>query len=112
VALVAYAAADLLSPDERVARLAYQSQRPVQLYVNGVEVATAELVAHSALKVNPTWSRTGPVALRAGLNHVLVVSPHGVDDNPWQWFLHLMVEGEDGLPAPEVAVVPPEGVLQ
>ena len=85
---------------------------PRPVWVNGAEAATQELVAHSALKINSAWSRTAPVTLRAGLNHVLVVSPHAVDDNPWQWFFHLMVEGEDGLPAPEVAVVPPESVLQ
>jgi hypothetical protein len=111
-ALVGYAAVDLRSPDARTVRLAYQSQRRLRIFVNGAEVATEELVAHSQLKINATWSRTAPVSLRAGMNHVLVESPHASDDDPWQWFLHLMVEGEDGLPAPEVAVVAPEGVLQ
>jgi len=110
--LVGYAAATLRSPDARQARLAYQSPVPVRIYLNGVELLTEQHIPSSRLQANRAWSRTAPGELRPGLNHVLVMSEHAGADDPWRWFLHLMALGADGLPAPDLAVVAPEGVLQ
>lgn len=110
--LAGYAAAALRSPDAREVRIGYQSPVPVRIFVNGVETPTETWVDCNPLRTNPHWSQTAPVQLRPGLNHLLIMSAHRGEDDPWRWFLHAQILGGDGLPAPDVEVVAPEGVLQ
>lgn len=112
VSLVGYAAASLRSPDDREARVAYQSPVPVRIYLNGAEVATETWADCDPLRTNPAWSRSAPLRLRAGVNHLLVISAHRGEDDPWRWFLHAQILGADELPAADVEVLAPGGVLQ
>jgi alpha-glucosidase len=112
VSLVGYGAAELHSPDEREARIAYQSPVPVRIFLNGAEIATEEHAEADPLRINPHWSRTAPVRLRQGANYLLFSSEHRGEDNPWRWFLYVRLLGADGLPAPDVAVPVPGDMLQ
>ncbi len=106
VDLVTYAVADIGSPDERTVRFAYQSPRPVRIYLNGRPLPSERFVHSDALRVNHEWSLTAQTQLRPGLNQLVVVSDHRASDEPWRCFLHAMALGPDGLPAPDLVVAP------
>jgi hypothetical protein len=99
---VAYAAAELRSPAARTIRIAYQAPTPVRIFLNGVELAQAQFAVCSAPSLNLDWSRSAPAPLRAGANHLLLISAHSGEQSGWFWFLRAMALGDDGLPAPMV----------
>ncbi|NTU82298.1 MAG: DUF5110 domain-containing protein [Chloroflexales bacterium] len=110
--MIGYAAAALTSPDARSIRVAYQSPRPARVYLNGVELVTESFADSQALRLNRDWSRTAPAHLRRGANHLLIVTDYLGADAPWRWFLHAMVLGSDGLPAPDLAIGMPGAMLE
>jgi len=105
--MVAFVAVTLRSPDDRVARVATQAYRPLQLVLNGAPLPIEHQAENDMLRQNSDWSRSAPMRLRAGDNHLLVVCDHKGTEIPWRWFLHLMLVDEDGLTVPDVVVVMP-----
>lgn len=106
-AQIGYAVAELDVQDSFEARVAYQSPRPVRVWLNGVELATESFVPCAINRVNPHWSRTVSITLHRGINVLLVASDRPAGEDPWFWFLRVAILGSDGLPAPEVTVITP-----
>jgi len=106
-AQIGYAVAELDVQDSFEARVAYQSPRPVCVWLNGVELATESFAPCAINRVNPHWSRTVSITLHRGTNVLLVASDRPAGEDPWFWFLRVAILGSDGLPAPEVTVITP-----
>lgn len=103
--MVGYATAGFHSPDEREIRVAYQSYRGLRLYVNGVEVAEETHADVDFFQLNIDWSRSAPVRINAGVNHLLIISEHHAEDQAWRWFLRVALLNLDGLPLPDLAAL-------
>lgn len=99
--------AELNVQDPLEAWIAYQSPRPVRVWLNGIELATESFAPCAINRVNSHWSRTVSTTLRPGINVLLIASDRPAGEDPWFWFLHVSILGSDGLPAPEVAVMTP-----
>ncbi len=106
-AQIGYAVAELNVQNPLEACIAYQSPRPVRVWLNGVELATESFAPCAINRVNLHWSRTVSTTLRPGMHVLLIASDRPAGEDPWFWFLHVAILGPDGLPAPEVAVMTP-----
>jgi hypothetical protein len=100
---VGYAAASLQNRQAGIVRIGYHSFRPVRLFLNGVELAADQ--AGFAAATFAEWRFSRPVELKAGINHLLIISEHPAADQPWRWFLSVSVFDESGVPLVDLVPV-------
>ncbi|WP_129631957.1 TIM-barrel domain-containing protein [Candidatus Oscillochloris fontis] len=83
-------------------RIAYHAPHPPQIYLNGTEIAIEHHIPAARYRVNPDWSRSIPVEIPAGTSSLIIISQHPADEDPWFWFMNVMIADEHDQPIPHV----------
>lgn len=99
-----YARTWLTSREAQTVRVAYHAPRPPQIYLNGQAVPIEEHIPAARYRINTDWSHSIPVELPAGTSSLLIISQHLAGEDPWFWFMNVMIADDNDQPIPSIIV--------